>query len=125
MPSFEEARRIILSSVSPLGAERVPLLESLGRVVAEDVVAPWDMPLVNNSAMDGFAVRAADCAEGAVLRVTGYIPAGGTPTTAIEPGCAIKIMTGAPTPEECDAVVPIEETTELDDGRVRIQAQVV
>ena len=111
MPTFEEARRIILDRVAPLGVERVGVLESLGRVIAEEIVAPWDMPLCDNSAMDGFAVRAADCSAIPVsLRVTGYIPAGGEVCGAVEPGCAIRIMTGAPLPPGCDAVVPVEET---------------
>jgi molybdopterin molybdotransferase len=110
MPTFEVARSMILASVSPLGVERVDLLSALGRVVAEDVAAPWDMPFYDNSAMDGFAVRAADCRAGGTLRVTGYIPAGGTASPAIEPGCAVRIMTGAPVPSGCDAVVPVEET---------------
>lgn len=115
MPSFEDARRIILDSVAPLGVERVELLESTGRVIAEDVVAPWNMPLCDNSAMDGYAVRAGDCAAiPAVLKITGYIPAGGDITGPVEPGCAIRIMTGAPIPPGCDAVVPVEET---DGGR--------
>ena len=115
MPTFEVARSIILSSVTSLGMERVELLAALGRVVAEDVVAPWDMPFYDNSAMDGFAVRAADCRAGGSLRVTGSIPAGGTATSAIEPGCAVRIMTGAPIPPGCDAVVPFEETEQGDD----------
>lgn len=123
MPTYEEARRIILASVAPLGAERVDILDSVGRVIAEDIVAPWNMPLCDNSAMDGYAVRAADCREGVVLRVTGYIPAGALPTHAVEPGAAIKIMTGAPTPPECDAVVPVE-VAEEHDGHVRINAAV-
>ncbi|MDD2271645.1 MAG: molybdopterin molybdotransferase MoeA [Desulfuromonadaceae bacterium] len=115
MPSFEDARRIILDSVSPLGVERVELLESQGRVIAEDVVAPWNMPFCDNSAMDGYAVRACDCAAlPAILRIIGYIPAGADITGPVEPGCAIRIMTGAPIPPGCDAVVPVEET---DDGR--------
>jgi len=116
MPTFEVARSMILSSVSPLGAERVELLTALGRVVAEDVTAPWDLPFFDNSAMDGFAVRAADCRPGGSLRVTGYIPAGGTVTPAIEPGCAVRIMTGAPIPPGCDAVVPVEEAEERGDA---------
>ena len=115
MPTFEVARSMILASVVPLGVERVELLTALGRVVAEDVVAPWDMPFYDNSAMDGFAVRVADCRVGDSLRVTGYIPAGGTVTPAIEPGCAVRIMTGAPIPPGCDAVVPVEETEQRDD----------
>jgi molybdopterin molybdotransferase len=116
MPTFEVARSMILTNVSPLGVERVELLAALGRVVAEDLAAPWDMPLCDNSAMDGFAVRAADCRAGVSLRVTGYIPAGGTVTPAIEPGCAVRIMTGAPIPPGCDAVVPVEETEAHDDA---------
>ena len=116
MPTFEVARSMILSSVSPLGVERVELMAALGRVVAEDVTAPWDLPVYDNSAMDGFAVRAVDCRVGGSLRITGYIPAGGAATPGIEPGCAVRIMTGAPIPPGCDAVVPIEETEPTDDA---------
>ncbi len=114
---------MILSSVSPLGAERVDLLAALGRVVSEDVVAPWDLPFCDNSAMDGYAVRADDCRGPARLKITGYIPAGGTASVAVEPGCAVKIMTGAPTPAGCDAVIPIEETEEAD-GHVVVKGRV-
>jgi len=111
MPSFEEARAIILSSVTPIGIERVALLDAIGKVIAEDIVAPWELPYCDNSAMDGYAVRAADCAAlPATLRVSGYIPAGGDVTGAVGDGCAIRIMTGAPIPPGCDAVVPVEET---------------
>ncbi len=81
------------------------------------------MPFCDNSAMDGFAVRAADCPQGARLRVIGYIPAGGLPSGAVEPGTAIKIMTGAPTPPGCDAIVPIEEVEESG-NEIRIMAAV-
>jgi molybdopterin molybdotransferase len=101
----------------------VEILESLGRIIAEDITAPWHMPFCDNSAMDGFAVRAADCAPGATLRITGYIPAGGLATKALEPGCAIKIMTGAPTPQGCDAIVPVEEAEEAN-GCLRVLAPV-
>jgi molybdopterin molybdotransferase len=111
MPSFEDARSMILDSVAPLGVERVALLEALGRVLAEDMTAPWNMPFCDNSAMDGYAVRAADCASMPVtLRITGYIPAGGEVPGHLEAGCAMRIMTGAPIPPGCDAVVPVEET---------------
>jgi len=113
MPSFDEARRIILANVAPVRVERMALLEAAGRVLAEEIVAGWNMPFCDNSAMDGFAVRSADCNEpGAKLKITGYLPAGATPERALEPGCAIKIMTGAPVPPGCDAVVPVEETEE-------------
>jgi molybdopterin molybdotransferase len=111
MPTFEEGRRIVLDHVSPLGVERCQILDAVGRVLAADITAPWDMPLCDNSAMDGFAVRAADCSTvPATLKITGYIPAGGAITGAVEPGCAIRIMTGAAIPPGCDAVVPVEET---------------
>jgi molybdopterin molybdotransferase len=119
MVSFEEARSIILESVQTVGAERVHLLEAVGRILAEDVAAPWDLPLWDNSAMDGYAVRAADCLTiPCRLRVSGFLPAGATADgITVEPGCAVRIMTGAPTPVGCDAVVPVEET---DDGQQEV-----
>jgi molybdopterin molybdotransferase len=110
MTSFEDARRIILEKVPTAGVERVLLLDSVGRIIAADFAAPCNMPRWDNSAMDGFAVRSADCAPGATLTVTDYIPAGVSSGDAVRPGCAARIMTGAPIPPGADAVVPIEET---------------
>lgn len=112
MVSFEEARRIIFENTVTCGVERVHLLESTGRVLAEHSAAPWDLPLWDNSAMDGYAVRAADCAViPCTLRVTGFLPAGAKGDEfTVEPECAVRIMTGAPVPAGCDAVVPYEET---------------
>jgi molybdopterin molybdotransferase len=123
MPTYEEARSIILKSVPTLGVERVSLLDSLGRVIAEDIVAPWDMPSFDNSAMDGFAVREEDCRGKTPLKIIDYIPAGGAASTPLEAGSAMKIMTGAPIPEGCDAVVPVENTEEMD-GEVLIREKV-
>lgn len=123
MPTFEEARKVILDSVVPVGAERVETSRSLGRVLAEDVVAPWDLPSCDNSAMDGYAVRFEDCRRGVLLKKCGYVPAGGPASAAVAPGCAVRIMTGAPIPPGCDAVVPFEETEEAD-GHVRIMGRV-
>jgi molybdopterin molybdotransferase len=119
MISFEEARSNILDSVQSVGTERIHLLEATGRVLAEDTVAPWDLPLWDNSAMDGYAVRAGDCLTiPCKLRVTGFLPAGAKADgVVVEPGCAVRIMTGAPTPAGCDAVVPVEET---DDGQQEV-----
>lgn len=110
MTNYEQARRMILEQVAPAGVERVLLLDAAGMVIAEDFVAPKDMPRWDNSAMDGFAVRSADCTPGAILKVTDYIPAGVSSDDAVAPGCAARIMTGAPIPAGADAVVPIEET---------------
>jgi molybdopterin molybdotransferase len=114
--TFEEARTIILENAKPIGTERIHLLEATERVLAEDAVAPWDMPLWDNSAMDGYAVRWQDCSTTpCTLRVTGFLPAGAKADgISVEAGCAVRIMTGAPTPPGCNAVVPVEET---DDGR--------
>jgi len=122
MVSFAEARRIILGSVQPLGTERVHLLESTGRVLAEDMVAAWDLPLWDNSAMDGYAVRWQDCQTTPCrLRVTGFLPAGAKADgITVEAGCAVRIMTGAPTPVGCDAVVPVEDT---DNGQQEVTLQ--
>lgn len=117
--SFDEASRLILDATRPLGSERVQLLDAAGRALAVDFHAPWDLPRYDNSAMDGFAVRAADAAAEAELTVTGYIPAGGDDLQPVAPGCAVRIMTGAPIPPGCDLVVPVEETEEQD-GKVRL-----
>ncbi len=122
--SFESARAMILESVTVLPSESVSLLDVVGLVIAEDIRAPWDMPRWNNSAMDGFAVRAEDCVAGQTLTVDGYIPAGGSASgITVKPGGAVKIMTGAPAPVGCDAIVPIEETVEKN-GKLILTGQV-
>ena len=123
MLTFEEARERILARVCPLGTETVPLGEAAGRVLAGEVRSPWDLPQWDNSAMDGYAVRAGDCRGPATLRITGYMAAGGPDAPKVERGCAVKIMTGSPVPEGADAVVPFEEAEERD-GNVRIPAPV-
>lgn len=119
MLSYEHARQTILENIAPAGIEQVALLDAVGLVLAHDVVAPWNMPLWDNSAMDGYAVRSADCVRTPCrLKVTGYLPAGASGEgVVVEPGCAVRIMTGAPTPAGCDAVVPVEET---DDGQLEV-----
>jgi len=120
MLSFEQARKTILENISPAGIELVNLVDAVGRVLAEDVAAPWDMPLWDNSAMDGYAVRFADCGTiPCKLRVTGYLPAGAQADgVSVKAGCAVKIMTGAPIPAGADAVVPVEETEETSGEQV-------
>ena len=110
MRTFEEARDLILASVAPLGRERVPVTSASGRVLSEDLRAPRDMPQWDNSAMDGYAVRSADCGAPVTLKLTGYQAAGDAVSPKVTRGCAVRIMTGSPVPEGCDAVVPLEET---------------
>jgi molybdopterin molybdotransferase len=111
----EEARERMLNGVEPLGMERVALGSALGRVLAEPVVALVTLPPWDNSAMDGFAVRAADVAGTSNERplrfqVIGEVAAGHVPTTTVEPGTAVRILTGGMLPPGADAVVPVEHT---------------
>ena len=120
MATFEEARRLVVENVTPLGTEYVGILESLGRVVAQDIAAPWAMPLCDNSAMDGYALCTADVQPSVALPITGYIAAGSTALTPLAPGSAAKIMTGGPIPAGADAVVPFEDAEECD-GRLSLK----
>ena len=116
---LEDVRAAILDACSPLPAVDVPLGEALGCVAAEAVHAAADVPAWANTAMDGYAVRAADTAAAPVrLQVVGLLPAGAAPDPdrPIGPGQAIRIMTGAPMPPGADAVVIVERTTALDGG---------
>jgi len=117
MISVEEARERILAFFGRLGVERKPLVEALGQVLAEDVVAPFDIPPLDNTAMDGYAVRWADTTGASEerpreLRVVANLAAGYVMDTAIGEGEAVRIMTGAPMPPGSDAIVPFEETDE-------------
>src|SRR5580658_7628235 len=101
MISPDDALQIVLDNAKPLGVERVAILDALGRVVAEEIRSPRDIPAFDNSAMDGYAVRAADLAKASEtnpvkLRVTETVPAGTMPSRSVGPGQAARTMTGAP-----------------------------
>lgn len=115
----------ILATVSPLPDFPQPLMEALGLALAEDVVAPISLPSFDNSGMDGYAVVHADVVSASPespvhLPVVGEIGAGQAGIMAMSPGTAVKIMTGAPVPAGCDAVVPYE-WTDRGVARVRIE----
>ena len=113
MLPVEKAREIILGQITPLPPEKLCLEAARGRYLAEDVTAPFDIPLVTNSAMDGYAVRLQDItSEATRLTVIYDLPAGATPARALGEGEAVRIMTGAPIPEGADAVVMREMTEE-------------
>jgi len=121
MISPSEALEIVLGEARRLEAVFVPLAEALGGVLAEAAVADSDLPPFDKSAMDGYAVRAADVARlPADLAVIEELPAGQAPSRLLAPGTCAKIMTGAPVPAGADLVVPVEDTERLPDGRVRI-----
>ena len=119
MLSVEEALEKILSYVSPMAPVEVALPDALGLTLAEEVTSPLDLPPLDNSAMDGFAVRYEDVAGAGQhspveLPVIGYVQAGALPDRDLEPGSAIRIMTGAPIPPGANAVVPFEDTDEVE-----------
>ncbi|HUG47228.1 MAG TPA: gephyrin-like molybdotransferase Glp [Candidatus Limnocylindria bacterium] len=119
--SLEEAQARMLAGLDPLPAEDVPLVEALGRVLAAPVASRLTLPPWDNSAMDGFALRAADVAgashdEPVRLRVIGESAAGHPARVEVQPGTAVRILTGAPLPAAADAVVPVEETDGDDAG---------
>ncbi len=119
---LEEVRELVLARSRPLAPIRLPLAEALGCVLAEMVVATEDVPPFANSAMDGYALRAADTAGAPVeLRVMGSTMAGDAPAGAVGVGETIRIMTGAPIPEGVDAVCMIELTRPGRSGTVLIE----
>ena len=114
IPVDEHLKRI-LDSIDTLPAYDQPLLEVMGLPIAEDIMAPLPLPAFDNSGMDGYAVVHRDVAEASEQRpvhlpVVGEIAAGAATIMAMSPGTAVRIMTGAPVPQGCDAVVPVEWT---------------
>jgi molybdopterin molybdotransferase len=112
----------ILDQIDELPAYDQPLLETLGLPAVEDIVSPLSLPIFYNSAMDGYAVVFRDVADASPgrpvhLPVVGEIAAGQTRIYAMSPGTAVRIMTGAPIPTGCTAVVPVEDT---DDGVAKV-----
>ncbi len=125
--SIHEARQIVLDTCAVLGPTSVSIDAATGLVLAEAVVAVEDVPPFANSAMDGYAVRAADTVTvPAELAVVDEVAAGRASDRVLAAGEAIRIMTGAPVPAGADAIVMVEETQRLDDGdRVRVLRSVV
>ena len=119
---LDQALAELLARAAPLaGAEAVSTFDADGRVLAQDLLSSLDVPAHDNSSMDGYAVRASDWVEGAVLRVGQRIPAGSS-GHALAPASAARIFTGAPIPPGADAVVMQEDCEAVDEG-VRIKAQ--
>ncbi len=129
MLDHAEAKRRILEEVTPLPAEERPFSECLGAVLATALVAPHPMPRFDNSAVDGFAVRAVEVTSASAtspvsLQSLGYVPAGNPGDWELQPGQCVQVATGAPTPRGADAVVMKEDATLHEDGRVSIREAV-
>ena len=119
MLSVDEAQGRVLEAVTPLPPAELKVRDTLGRVLAQDLYARHPSPRFDNSAMDGYALRGKDAlgaseAAPVRLRLVGEVRAGDPGDIQVEPGAAVRIMTGAPVPVGADAVVPVEETAEED-----------
>jgi molybdopterin molybdotransferase len=115
MISADQALQIVLENVAPLGVERIPILDALGRVLAENISSSRDIPGFDNSAMDGYAVRAADLASASEanpvkLRVVETAGAGQMPSRRVGAGETVRTMTGAPIADGADAIIQVERT---------------
>jgi molybdopterin molybdotransferase len=113
--SVHQARERILSQFNPVRTETIPLTACIHRVLGVDISAADDLPLFDNSSMDGFAIRSADSSNAApasrvTLNVVADLPAGSAPTISLAPGQAARIMTGAQMPQGADSVIPVEDT---------------
>ena len=126
MLSYDQALAEILAAASPVGeTEEVPLALARGRVLGEDVYAPISLPSFDNTAVDGFAVRADDTRTASPenpvrLQIVETIAAGSVPTHTLSAGHAARILTGAPLPPGADALVMVEDTREIADNTVEL-----
>lgn len=132
MISADEARQVILEQTKPLGAEEIPLEESLHRYLASRIIAPIGLPVFDNAAMDGFALRSSDTKQAsetspvslkAITTIVAGDDVGAYDKMPLRQGQAVRIMTGAPVPTGADAVVPFEETS-FDDQRCVIRTSI-
>lgn len=112
--SVDEALSILRTHARPLEPARYPIADAAGHILAADVTAPHDWPPFDQSAMDGYALRFEDLADGKPLRITGFAAAGEAFPGMVEAGCAARILTGAPVPAGADTVVIQEHTTMRD-----------
>ena len=125
MTPLGDVRAIVMAACRRLDTVELPRAQARDLVLASDVVAAEQVPPFDNTAVDGYAVIAADTATvPCELEVVGEVAAGAVSTVAVAPGTAIRIMTGAPIPQGCDAVVMVEDTERCGDDRVRIRRTV-
>ena len=128
MKTYEEALQLALSRAFTLSSKLMPLMEALGLVLAEDIISKDSVPPFTNSAMDGFAVRAADCAlasasSSVMIKIIGEIQAGQSAVGYLGALTSYRIMTGAVMPPGADTVIPSEEAKVLDDGWLEVSKQ--
>ncbi len=122
MISYDEAIALVIGNVKPLAPVRVSLDEAVGRVLAEDIIARFDLPPKDNSAMDGYAFALAGLTEDLTLTDIDFVPAGVNRLAPVAAGEAVRIMTGAPVPPGCDTIVPLEDIT-IDGKTITLRKQ--
>jgi len=118
-----EALALVLAQSRAMPTEEVPLAQAFGRVLASDVTSPLDVPPWDNSAMDGYALRAADSGESVSLVVDAVVGAGQSHSAEVQAGHCVAIMTGAPLPPGVDCVIPIENSDRAMEGDVQLTGQ--
>lgn len=118
--TLEAGLERLLSAIAPLPSQAVQLADAGSRFLAETLTAAIDLPSYDNSAMDGYAVRAAEAVTGARLRLVGAAPAGHSFDANLEPGCCVRVFTGSPIPAGADAVVMQEDTVSAVEGGIEI-----
>ena len=119
--SIENALDIIATNIVPLASEIIPIEDAVNRIVTEDYIATFDLPRFNNSAMDGYAVKIKDASH--TVSCTEVIYAGDNPQMTLKDRTAIKIMTGAPIPDGCEAIVPIENI-QIENKKIKLPANI-
>jgi molybdopterin molybdotransferase len=128
MISIDEAEKRLRAAIRPLGPENIPLDGTLGRVLATDLAAAWDLPIYDNAAMDGFALRSADVSRTTAqaptrLEIVGKVYAGDRSDQRVGPGGAVLVTTGAAVPEGADAVVR-QEAVDVDERSITVHGPV-
>ncbi len=124
MISLEDGRSRLLENLLPLEVQCIPVLEASGRFLAQDLLAPLDLPSFDNSAMDGFAVRSAEALVGRRLRVVGRATAGQGFSGSVEPGTCVRVFTGSPLPDGADAVLMQEDACKSGADQIEIREEV-
>ncbi len=120
MLNYNQAIQIVLNTLSPLPPAQLPLARAGGKVLAASTAARWDQPMNDNSAMDGYTFAADSVDIDSPVEVVDFIPAGKIASEPIPAGKAVRIMTGAPLPQGCDTVVPIEQVN-IDGNCISLQ----
>jgi molybdopterin molybdotransferase len=124
MITFDQAVSIVLENCTPSGTVKAGIDGAAGKILAQDVISDTNMPPFNRAAMDGYAFRAKDAAECGILKIVGTVAAGEVRSKPVPLGGAVRILTGAPVPADCDTVLQQEKVISEKDERITINAKI-